>query len=253
MRNRPVLAMLVVSALALAGCASGGGDDPAASTSGSLSSSGSSTGLPNRAPTAQLNASIENGTAPLNVTFTLDGADPDKDPLNWTLTFGDGNQTNGTELPATVSHSFPMGNFSVAFTVGDGRLNATRLANVTVGAASGAVEQAPVLHTEGSAALPCVICPLQYNVCAGMLAGENEVQCFYFDVPAEAAGRTATFSNEAGPVSADFMTSCDGDGDGIDYFADEASPHAFEIPDGTTCIVVYDSTNPAAAFVVDIA
>jgi PKD repeat protein len=245
MALKPLLAVALLSALALAGC-SGGGDGGGSSTS-------STSAAPNRPPAASLNATAVNGTAPLNVTFALDGHDADKDALNWTLTFApSGDAANGTSLPANVTRSFAKGNYTVTLTVSDGRLNATAVVNVTVSEAGAVATPEPLGHFEGSASAPCPGCPVQYNVCLGLYAGQNEVQCYYFDLPEGAAGHAAVFANEAGPVSADFMTTCDGLGDGVDYFADEASPHEAEVPDGATCVVVYDSSNPSAAFTIDI-
>jgi PKD repeat protein len=138
---KPLVAVGFLLAVSLAGCSGGGDDEPEASTSGSLSSSGTTTGLPNRAPTAQLNASVENGTAPLNVTFSLAGTDAEGDNLTWVLVFGDGNQTNGTSLPTTVNHTYAAtGNHTASLTVSDGSLNRTATAKVAAegeGAPSG--------------------------------------------------------------------------------------------------------------------
>lgn len=116
---KPLAIASLLVALAFAGC-SGGGDD--GGPSASSSSSATSTGVPNRAPTGSINASAVNGSIPLLVNFTLDGEDADGDSLNWTLSFGDGNQTNGTQLPATVAHNFTAsGAFNVTYTLTDGR------------------------------------------------------------------------------------------------------------------------------------
>lgn len=135
MRTLALLAILTVSALALAGC-SGDGDgdgDPTSSSSSSSRSSSStstsrssssstsasstSTGPANQAPSGSISVSV-NGT---NATFTLTGSDPDGDIVVWDLAFGDGNATNGTSLPANVTHAYAgAGNFTANFTMTDG-------------------------------------------------------------------------------------------------------------------------------------
>jgi PKD repeat protein len=113
--------------------------EPTDSTGGNQTTSGPNGGnnttspAANTPPTANVTASPHNGSAPLNVTFELAGADADGDALNWTLDLGDGNQTNGTELPATYEHSYnASGNFTATLTVSDGATAATDSVNVTV-------------------------------------------------------------------------------------------------------------------------
>lgn len=163
MRLSALLASLTVLALAFAGCSGDGdGDGISTSTSGSASgtgttsgtststenSTGSSTGsasststgssADNQAPTGNISASV-NGT---NATFTLTGSDPDGDTLVWDLTFGDGNSTNGTTLPATVNHTYAAtGNLTVEFIVTDGDLRESSNVTITVGSAGGAATQ----------------------------------------------------------------------------------------------------------------
>ncbi len=109
---------------------------------GSRSATGSSTGpagnatdsnATNQSPVAGMTATPTNGTAPINVTFQLSGSDPDGDPLNWTLTFGDGNHTNGTALPTSVVHQYASkGNLTAVFTVSDGQASARERVNLTI-------------------------------------------------------------------------------------------------------------------------
>src|SRR5688572_28010434 len=140
MRAVAAAAALVLLSAVLAGCAA---EDPeryprtsTTSSSGTASATSTSAAPANRTntvPEANMTASPANGTAPLNVTFTLEGTDADGDALNWTLTFGDGNSTNGTELPATVVHLYNVtGNLTAVFTVSDGEANARARANVTL-------------------------------------------------------------------------------------------------------------------------
>lgn len=108
-------------------------------SSGTKSVSASGTKAPgnatNRAPTVNLTASPDNGTVPLNVTFSLTGADADGDALRWVLTLANTTLANGTGLPASHAHNFTTaGNHTVVVTVWDGKVNVT--ANVTVSVAA---------------------------------------------------------------------------------------------------------------------
>ena len=138
MRLSALLASLTFLALAFAGCSGDGGGDgddstsssssssrSSSSASGTASSSGSSSGSAssttsgspaNQAPTGSISASV-NGT---QANFTLAGSDPDGDLLSWSLAFGDGQSTNGTDLPASVLHTYAAGDFTANFTVSDG-------------------------------------------------------------------------------------------------------------------------------------
>lgn len=131
----------------------GAGDEASTSststTSSSAPSSTSATGTTTSAPapaplanaTANLTASVLNGTAPLNVTFTLDGTAPGN--LTWTLESNGTELANGTALPANVTHVFNQtGNVTVVLTVSGASGNAS--ANVTLAIAGGAVPDAVV-------------------------------------------------------------------------------------------------------------
>lgn len=127
-------------------------------TSASTSGTGSTASKANQAPTANLTADVRNGTAPLNVTFTLVGGDADGGALTWTLAAANatGNATvlgNGTftrsgsaYAPVNVTHAFTeAGNHSVVLTVRDATHNATATVAIAVDAgapaASGEVVQ----------------------------------------------------------------------------------------------------------------
>jgi PKD repeat protein len=244
--------VLLLIALAFAGCA-GGADPEPSETTGSSSSTTPSGPPPNQAPTGTIQVSAANGSVPLTVNFTLDGHDADKDNLTWTLSFGDGDATNGTELPATVSHNYTApGNLTVLYIISDGIANATYNATLNLTASGEATLTLEPLHFAGGAELACLHCFAQYNVCPDILAGVNEGACFYFEVPPEAVGRSATFSNSNGAVSVDFMADCSGSGAGVDYASDAASPYEAEIPNGAGCVLLYDSTLPLASFTVDV-
>ncbi len=129
----------------------GGADDDTSSSSttstsrapGSTSATGTTTSAPAEASlanaTANLTASVLNGTAPLNVTFQLNGTAPGD--LSWTLLVNGTELANGTALPANVTHVFNQtGNVTVVLTVSGASGNAT--ANVTLAIAAGAAPDA---------------------------------------------------------------------------------------------------------------
>lgn len=57
-------------------------------------------------PVANLTADIVNGTTPMDVTFSIIDSSEEGGNYNWTIEFGDGNSTNGTDVPAVVEHTF---------------------------------------------------------------------------------------------------------------------------------------------------
>lgn len=137
MRNLAFLAILTVSAMALAGCSGDGGGDAtssssstsrssasgtstsSSSTSSSGSASSTTSGAPaaNQAPSGSISVTVDGS----NATFSLTGSDPDGDIVVWDLTFGDGSSTNGTSLPAEATHAYAGGgNFTANFTITDG-------------------------------------------------------------------------------------------------------------------------------------
>lgn len=149
MRLALVVSLMLVPVLA--GCASvKDAAESAAESAGialpSSSSAASSSGKANLPPTADLTANLVNGTAPLNVTFTLAGADPEGKPITWDFAVGNLTQ-KGTTLPATVNATLAAGNLTARLIVSDGALNTTRTLNVTVAAASAVVAFVPQSFT----------------------------------------------------------------------------------------------------------
>lgn len=160
---RAAISILLLLSLTFAGCLGedGGADDspdpgmdddptegddaPADPGSEEPTSTPTSGPAPNdtedRPPTATLTASIQQGEIPFNVTFTLDGEDPDGDALQWSLD-ADGDDTadiEGTTLPADYTHQYDTeGLFNATFTVSDGSNTTTRniLINATAAAAA---------------------------------------------------------------------------------------------------------------------
>jgi PKD repeat protein len=71
----------------------------------------------NRAPTVQLTATPTSGKAPLNVSFSATGSDPDGDALTYVYDFGDGSKT---AKGRTASHKYgKAGVYTAKVTVTD--------------------------------------------------------------------------------------------------------------------------------------
>lgn len=240
MRNLAFLAILTVSAMALAGCSGDGGGDgdgtsssssssrSASTTSSSSSSSSSSSGSAstttsgspaNQAPSGSISVSV-NGT---NATFTLTGSDPDGDIVVWDLTFGDGASTNGTGLPANRTHAYASaGNFTANFTITDGTGPTTYDVVVSVaGSGSGAGPQV----VSGEWTIGTFGCS---QITGGVPYGEeydgtgdplNGVAFVKFDVDPATIGKTftmaATMAGTGGYAEIDFY---DAAGINLGYF-----------------------------------
>lgn len=140
MRGVAVLAAMTLLTLMSSGCFVSE-DKPEPEPTGTATSSASSTNstasgnatppATNHAPSVNLTVSPANGSAPLNVTFTITGNDTDGDALQWTLMLGNETIGNGTGLPGSQNHTFAQaGNYTVSVRVDDGTVNVT--ANVTV-------------------------------------------------------------------------------------------------------------------------
>jgi glucose/arabinose dehydrogenase len=83
----------------------------------------------NRSPSVTASGSPTNGPAPLTVSFTATGTDPDNDPLTYVWNFGDNSSTSTIRNP---THTYDIrGNFNAGVTVSDGR-GGTALAAVPV-------------------------------------------------------------------------------------------------------------------------
>lgn len=160
---RVVLVALLLLAAAMAGCATKKDDDPTGTATGTPSGSRSGTGTGSgngtgAAHNATLTADVVNGTAPLQVNFTM-AASPGA--TSWRLSFGDGAIANGTGAPSAANHTYAIGgNFSANLTVvyADGptagpNATATLAIHVAVPAGTPAPD---VLHFEFADSLGCV-------------------------------------------------------------------------------------------------
>lgn len=229
MRTLALLASLTILAMAFAGCTGddGGGEGTTSTSSSSSRTSSTATGTSSPSSTSGSATSTSTGSTPqnqgpsgsisvtvngTNATFSLTGSDPDGDTLVWDLTFGDGASTNGTQLPANVTHAYAAGNFTANFTVTDGQAPSTYDVEVTVvgGGAAGpqAVEGDWTVGTLG---------------CSQITAGEpysewraefdelNGVAFVKFDVDPATIGKpfsmAATMAGAGGYAEIDFYNS----------------------------------------------
>lgn len=159
------------------------------------------------------------------VNFTLDGQDADGDALNWTLSFGDGNQTNGTQLPTTVAHNFTAsGAFNVTYTLTDGRNSTvynTRI-NGTGGVATPPT-QGPIQLTGTVTCAPTV-------VVRGQVAGASNE--FTVEAGQTLLTITLTYSDPSGEGVNDLDLTVT-DPSGTEEVSDESGPEpplVFEAP-----------------------
>lgn len=187
------------------------------------------------------------------VNFTLAGSDPDGDPLTWTLSFGDGNATNGTLLPGNESHEYgEAGNYSVVFVLSDGRLNATY--NVTIQVQPGGGAAFTAVFTEGqvvpSNPLNSAMIPMVGYAggtgCAGFWDGTSGFDCVFFELEAAWAGKAFTATADTGNPDLEFWEVCDPS----DIFATAgfatAGPEAGTIPADAGCVVIWNGEASAA-------
>ncbi len=185
----PLLVLALLLATTLAGCTSDEPKtaeweektsepsvvDPVQTTQTNQTEAPSNTTAPaNTPPVASLIATETNGTAPLNVSFALDGSDADGDNLTWSFDDGNGNSTTGDTLPASVNATYMAGNWTATLTVNDGTNQTVQTLLITVGA--GAEVPAAVTYPDR-----IVWSGLTFNPMLGCLVLGLEAY-FYFDV-----------------------------------------------------------------------
>lgn len=205
-RMRAFGALLLLLTVLLAGCASNGGggggdDEPSATSSATRTASGtrsgsgtataSATGTGTTAPQANQPpaggvSTVVNGTS---VAFNLTGTDPDGDALSWTLSFGDGNETAGTVLPAAVNHTYAAGNHTAQYTLTDGK--STAVYNVTLNV-TGSSGSGPIQTVKGTWPLGAFGCGAEYDPFPAELREASGTGFFSIDVAPATIGRTYT-------------------------------------------------------------
>ncbi|MCA1810963.1 MAG: PKD domain-containing protein, partial [Halobacteriales archaeon] len=267
-------ALLTVT-LALAGCAT---DDGASSTTSKATSSGTgkvtSTGSPpaatgtqhpNAAPAATLTARNTRGPAPLNVTFVANATDADRDPLTYSLAFGDGSAPlTGSAFPLNVTHPYTQaGNFTVRLTVRDGahQVNVTVLVQASNATAAGPAGFVPVTLS-GTAALPCEPCvavglgELPVEGCASWLAQESGGDCVFFPLPASAVGQpwSAKSVGTAGDndVAVMFYDACDAAASRLAWIDNGGGDESGEVPTGAACVALYENLDVQSALSIAV-
>lgn len=268
MRTPALLAVLAILAVSFAGCSDGGdgeGDGTSSSSSSSASSTSTSTSrsststtrsstststgpAANKAPTGSLSASV-NGT---NATFKLTGSDPDKDALVWDLEFGDGNSTNGTTLPANVTHSYMnrTGNITANFTITDGKNPVTYNVTITLGGA-----QETLFTFAGSTLVPNPALSLEIPsfgsfggaACGSFNSGESGGDCIFTALDPSLAGNSFAVVSSVGNSEADFWDSCDPVmGTFVDdgFFVGDGEATG-TVPAGAGCVILWDAGDAA--------
>lgn len=264
--NPKTLPLLVALAVALSGCLGIFGDDPEPvngdtdngdngdsdngdadnGDNGANDDNGDDDGPdPILPPTASLTADVVAGATPLNITFTLDGDDPEDFSINWTLDAGDGSAPytgSGDDLPLDVEHSFEaVGNYTAVFEVTNGEFTETEQLNITVSEP----EPVPELVAEyeesadfvgGLVADPPEIVLLQ---CPGFVLGVNGLGCVFFEFEDDFSGMRYEVETETESLRYAIWDECDPTGHGLESAGVEESFHEGEIPDGAGCFIVW--------------
>jgi hypothetical protein len=257
--------ILVVVALCLAivlsGCATKKADkddDPSGTSTATGTSTktgtgpggGNGTSAVNRAPTASMNAN-NTGTAPINVTFALNGTDADGDAITWSLDFGDnGTAANGTSLPANVTHLYAAaGLYNATFAVSDGKntTTVTLALNITGGSS---FDQ---FVASGTPDLACPQCSVAgANTGAGYRNGINELDSWFVEIPAGAVGQPFTLDSESTDPDMVFRTSCASSGTAIGDSFVAAGPESGVVPEGALCVLAWNPEDVMAKITLTI-
>lgn len=256
---RVLLVVLLVAALAFAGCTSNATDDDgeptssSTSSSRSTSSSGSSTSATgtststtstspsvNRAPVANLTGNLTSGLAPLRVNFTLNATDADRDALTWVLSFGDAStNATGSSLPVAVQHTFDAGTFNVTLTVSDGTANDTVLFVLTVSPASAGGQ--PVVLS-GEVVTNCGTQEFCYvfgaPACIGWNLMQQGIDCVWFELAAPLIGLPFA-TDSAGDIDLEFRSDCTPIGESVAIHGADGQESGM-VPAGAGCVVLMD-------------
>lgn len=257
---RAYLALALAVALTLAGCTATKDDDTQSSSSSSSTSTSVSTTqttspnpLPtdNKAPEASLTASAEAGEAPFNVTFAINATDADGDNLTWSLSFGDNSTAaNGTALPGNATHEYlAAGLYNATLLVSDGQAtsNVTLQLNVTAG-----VPFVQFIAT-GTPDLACPQCSTAgANTGVGYRSGTNELDSWFVELPAGAAGQPFTLTGESGNPDMVFRDSCASSGAAVGepYVGD--ADEAGLVPEGAMCVLAWNPADVVAAITLTV-
>ena len=264
---RWLMAVLLVG-LALSGCFKP--DDPAPTPSETPIEPGSSTpttttpppttspspdptgpgGVKNRLPIGSIEASADNGTIPLTVTFTLRGTDADDDPLSWLLDFGDGNETEGTQFPATRQHTYEQsGLFNATYFLTDSKATVNYTVSINITALGSSITHI----IEGNTTLegnPSTSGFLGANGCAGFNAGETGGDCVFGEIPPELGGHSFVYTSDADAPDYELRDSCD-PVLGVVLQAD-GGPMEGSLPADTGCVIMWTYSASVGSFRFEI-
>lgn len=243
MRQTALLLAASLLAIALSGCA---GDDVPGADPEDLSGLEGDPATPpiNRAPVANLTADLTNGTAPLNVTFTLSGSDADGDNLTWSFDAGDGNTTaNGTSLPATVNVTYAaVGNHSATLTVSDGTNETVQTFLVSVAEAAPAVVEDTRTILEGEVSATCSNCYIVgSNACVDWNLQTPGGDCTWFDLDPALVGQPFV-TESPGDADLEFRTSCSLTSQSVEIHGVEGQESG-TVPDAG-CVVLFEYSDP---------
>lgn len=249
-------AAFAILVVALAGCASSKTDtssDSVSATATASASGSSSVSSANLPPTANLTAQPVAGNAPLNVTFTLRGADPEGKPITWAFAVGE-LKRNGTALPATVNATLPAGNATARLTVSDGVLATLARLNLTVTAAEPAVADKPLPDPAVFEFDPSAGCLGDIGTCISREGGPDAsgIDGFWLELTDAYWGFLATITEPGNNL---------GDTD-CQFYAPDASTVVGDasnggdtctgvVPDGTGWLFLYSYAEPSSGMTLE--
>lgn len=275
MRLWALLAAVLLCSMVLAGCSDDGDGDDGTSSSSSSSSRASSSASSSTSPSTSATTSTTSppgqpgvepaNTAPVGtmsavssalertINFTLNGTDPEGDNFVWDLTFGDGQATSGTQLPANVSHQYPaVGLYNATFVITDGRLQSAYNLTVNVTAATAASG----LFFSGTTSVPCPQCtggldvflsspvppPATPIAAPGWNAQEPGIETQWVAITPDLVGKAFTVTATSDAAAAAFPA-CDPSTPAIELW-DASSSETGTIPAGTGCMLLWDFDGP---------
>lgn len=163
-----LVAALLVSLVGLSGCADDSDGDSDDATLDEASGSDQGAGAEDLdtgdgetpdagALTAALATSVLEGTAPLQVNFTLSVEEQDEANTTWTFDADGDNETDadGTSLPADHTHNYTeAGTYNATLTVGEGDAANATTVSITILEGDSAGELPPQVSFGGSIAAP---------------------------------------------------------------------------------------------------
>lgn len=251
---RTILIAALLAVVALAGCASEELADPTddagdGSDEGDHGAAGNGT-VDVTPLNATLVADVVNGTAPMQVNFTLDATHPN---ATWELDFGDGNTTAGDGLPADASHTYRAGDFTASLTVeADG--NSTTSEVDIAAAAPAPQEPEPEMPEKLSWEFgPSAGCAGDTGACISLAAGPDQppVDGFWIELDERYWGLSFTGTAENQRTDSDCWFIKD-DGETKNGDANNADgPCAGTVPAETKWIFLYSYAEPATAMTLE--